>query len=102
MREAPRKIGSGPKKIFKAGEVILEVRDLVHVFGDRRVLDNISFQVRAGETFVIMGGSGCGKTTLLRCLIGAQKPTSGSIHLFGDDITRWIHSKWTGSAFASG
>ncbi len=88
MREAPRKIGSGPKKIFKAGEIILEVRDLVQVFGDRRVLDNISFQVRAGETFVIMGGSGCGKTTLLRCLIGAQKPTSGSIHLFGEDITR--------------
>jgi len=88
MREASRKIGSGPKKIFKAGEVILEVRDLVQVFGDRRVLDNISFQVRAGETFVIMGGSGCGKTTLLRCLIGAQKPTSGSIHLFGEDITR--------------
>lgn len=57
---------SGSKKVFAPGEVILEVRDLVMVFGNRRVLDGISFQVRTGETFVIMGGSGCGKTTLLR------------------------------------
>ncbi|MFM8653158.1 MAG: ATP-binding cassette domain-containing protein, partial [Verrucomicrobiota bacterium] len=71
MSRAPRKINPGPKKIFQPGEVILEARDLTMVFGDRRVLDNISFQVRAGDTFVIMGGSGCGKTTLLRCLIGA-------------------------------
>jgi len=88
MSPAPKTAAATPKKTFAPGEVILEVRDLVMVFGDRRVLDNISFQVRAGDTFVIMGGSGCGKTTLLRCLIGAQKPTSGSIHLLGEDITR--------------
>ena len=78
MRLAPRKIERRQKKSFAPGEVILEVRDLVQVFGDRRVLDGISFQVRAGDTFVIMGGSGCGKTTLLRCLIGSQKPPSVS------------------------
>ncbi|MFM8655437.1 MAG: ABC transporter ATP-binding protein [Verrucomicrobiota bacterium] len=88
MSPAPKTAAATPQKTFAPGEVILEVRDLVMVFGDRRVLDNISFQVRAGDTFVIMGGSGCGKTTLLRCLIGAQKPTSGSIHLLGEDITR--------------
>jgi len=69
-------------------DVILEVRDLVQVFNGRAVLNGLNFQVRRGETFIIMGGSGCGKTTLLRILIGAQKPTSGSVHLFGQDITR--------------
>ena len=56
MRLAPRKIERRPKKIFPPGEVILEVRDLVQVFGGRRVLDGISFQIRSGDTFVIMGG----------------------------------------------
>ena len=69
-------------------DVILEVRDLVQVFNGRAVLNGLNFQVRRGETFIIMGGSGCGKNTLLRILIGAQKPTSGSVHLFGQDITR--------------
>jgi phospholipid/cholesterol/gamma-HCH transport system ATP-binding protein len=51
------------------------------------VLDNISFNVNRGDTLVIMGGSGCGKSTLLRHLIGAMQPTSGSVRLFGEDIT---------------
>ena len=43
------------------GEAIIEVSDLVRKFGDRTVLDDISFNVHRGETVVIMGGSGCGK-----------------------------------------
>ena len=62
--------------------------DLVQRYNGRAVLNGLNFKVRRGETFVIMGGSGCGKTTLLRILIGAQKPTSGSVHLFGEDITQ--------------
>jgi len=69
------------------GETIIEVTDLVRKFGDRTVLDNISFDVYRGETVVIMGGSGCGKSTLLRHMIGSMKPTSGSVKLFGEDIT---------------
>ena len=68
-------------------ETIIEVDHLVRRFGDRAVLDDISFNVRRGETLVIMGGSGCGKSTLLRHLIGSMKPTSGSIKLFGKEIT---------------
>ncbi|PYJ19641.1 MAG: ABC transporter ATP-binding protein, partial [Verrucomicrobia bacterium] len=45
---------------------LIEVTDLVHTFGDRTVLDDISFNVHRGETLVIMGVSGCGKSTLLR------------------------------------
>jgi phospholipid/cholesterol/gamma-HCH transport system ATP-binding protein len=66
---------------------VLEVRDLVRTFGPRRVLDGISFTVRKGDTLVIMGGSGCGKSTLLRHLIGSLRPDSGSIQLFGEEIT---------------
>src|SRR4029077_6200868 len=69
------------------GETIIEVADLVRKFGDRTVLDNISFDVYRGETVVIMGGSGCGKSTLLRHMIGSMKPTSGSVKLFGEEVT---------------
>src|SRR5258705_5572691 len=69
------------------GETIIEVNNLVRKFGDRAVLDELSFNVHRGETLVIMGGSGCGKSTLLRHMIGSMKPTSGSVKLFGEDIT---------------
>jgi phospholipid/cholesterol/gamma-HCH transport system ATP-binding protein len=68
-------------------EPIIEVRDLVRKFGDRTVLNGISFTVEKGDTMIIMGGSGCGKSTLLRHIIGSMKPTSGSIKIFGEEIT---------------
>src|SRR5215831_20288896 len=69
------------------GETIIEVEHLVRRFGDRAVLDDVSFNVHRGETLVIMGGSGCGKSTLLRHMIGAMKPTSGNVRLFGEEIS---------------
>jgi phospholipid/cholesterol/gamma-HCH transport system ATP-binding protein len=68
-------------------DAIIQVEHLVRKFGDRSVLDDISFNVHRGDTLVIMGGSGCGKSTLLRHMIGSMRPTSGSVKLFGDDIT---------------
>lgn len=68
-------------------EAIIEVTDLVRKFGDRVVINDISFNVHRGETLVIMGSSGCGKSTLLRHMIGSMKPTSGSVKLFGEQIT---------------
>jgi phospholipid/cholesterol/gamma-HCH transport system ATP-binding protein len=70
-----------------ADSPIIQVESLVRKFGDRTVLDKISFNVHRGETLVIMGGSGCGKSTLLRHMIGSMKPTSGSVKLFGEEIT---------------
>src|SRR6266498_4450897 len=66
---------------------IIQVNNLVRRFGDRAVLDDISFNVHRGETLVIMGGSGCGKSTLLRHMIGSMKPTSGSVRIFGEEVT---------------
>jgi phospholipid/cholesterol/gamma-HCH transport system ATP-binding protein len=68
-------------------ETIIQVENLFRKFGDRTVLDDISFNVHRGDTLVIMGGSGCGKSTLLRHMIGSMRPTSGSVKLFGEDIT---------------
>jgi len=72
----------------KTPENVIEVRDLFMHYGDRAVLSGINLDIRAGEIMVIMGGSGSGKTTLMRNLLGLNKPTSGSIRIFGQDITR--------------
>src|SRR5438477_9687420 len=66
---------------------VIEVVNLVRKFGDRAVINDISFTIQRGETLVIMGGSGCGKSTLLRHVIGSMKPTSGSVRIFGEEIT---------------
>jgi phospholipid/cholesterol/gamma-HCH transport system ATP-binding protein len=66
---------------------VIEVTDLVREFHGRRVLNGLSFKVMRGDTMIIMGGSGCGKSTVLRHLIGAMQPTSGSIKLFGEEIS---------------
>jgi iron(III) transport system ATP-binding protein len=61
---------------------------LVKSFGNIRALDGIDLQVDAGELFFLLGASGCGKTTLLRCIAGLETPSSGSI-FFGDrDVTK--------------
>ena len=70
-----------------AATPVIEVTDLVRDFHGRKVLNGISFKVMKGDTMIIMGGSGCGKSTLLRHIIGAMKPTSGSVKLFGQELT---------------
>lgn len=67
---------------------VIEVQDLVTHFGNREVLHGVSFTVYQGEIMVVMGGSGSGKSTLLRYLLGLSRPTSGSIRILGQDITR--------------
>lgn len=59
------------------------VRNLVKTFGDSNVIDDVSFTVPSGEILVILGASGCGKTTTLRCVAGLEKPTSGEIIIDG-------------------
>ncbi|MBU0895601.1 MAG: ATP-binding cassette domain-containing protein, partial [Candidatus Omnitrophica bacterium] len=68
-------------------EVIIRADNIVKKFGDRTILSGISLDIYKGETFVIMGGSGCGKSTFLRHIIGALKPDSGKVHLLGKDLS---------------
>ena len=76
-----------PAPTPRDAEPVIEVRDLVKVFNGRSVTNGVSFKVFRGDTLTIMGGSGCGKSTLLRQIIGSIKPTSGSIKIFGQEIT---------------
>lgn len=65
---------------------IIQVLDLVTSYGDLKVLDGVSLDISRGLITVVAGSSGCGKTTLLRHLIGLLKPVSGQILLGGRDI----------------
>lgn len=67
---------------------VIEVDNLVTHYGERQILKGLDLEIQQGEIRVIMGGSGSGKTTLMRNLLGLNKPTSGSIRIFGKDITR--------------
>ncbi len=64
----------------------IEVRNVTVRFGKRTVLRDVSFTVPAGQLLVIMGGSGCGKSTMLRCLVGLLQPDEGQILFEGQDI----------------
>ncbi len=68
-------------------EVIIKSENVVKKFDDRTVLNGISLEIYKGETFVIMGGSGCGKSTFLRHLTGALKPDSGRVSILGKDLS---------------
>lgn len=68
-------------------DVLIKVRNLVVQYGDHVVLDNISFEVFKGEILFVLGGSGCGKTTLIRHMMGLNRPSSGKIIIDNVDIT---------------
>lgn len=70
-----------------AGEPVIVCKDVMKRFDGRTVLESITFDVQQGETMVIMGGSGCGKSTVLRCLIGSHTIDGGEIRLFGRNIS---------------
>jgi oligopeptide/dipeptide ABC transporter ATP-binding protein len=83
-----------------AGDALIEVRELVKSFpitgsylarrslGEVHAVDGVSFDVRRGETFGIVGESGCGKSTTARLLLRLLEPTSGSIKLEGREISQ--------------
>src|SRR6266436_1418855 len=67
---------------------VISARDLRVRYGDRDVLRGLTFEVRHGETMVVIGGSGSGKSTMLRTLVGLEKPSSGQVLIKGVDITK--------------
>ena len=70
---------------------VIEVRDVVTRFGAQTVHDGVSFRVKRGTLVALIGGSGTGKSVLLREIIGLQRPTSGDVRLLGTDV-------WSSSA----
>ena len=72
-----------PERVVPA----IEFRDVHLSFEDKKILDGISFTVRRGETKVILGRSGGGKSTTIRLILGLLKPDSGEILIDGEDIT---------------
>lgn len=80
---------------------VVSVRDLVVGFGDRLVLDGLSLDVRGGEILGVVGGSGAGKSVLLRTIIGLIPKRSGTIRVFGvspdevgENAWRAIERRW--------
>ncbi len=69
-------------------DIMIELKNVSMSFKERRILNDVSFQVKTGETMVVIGPSGAGKSTLLRLMIGLLKPTSGRILIEGREITR--------------
>jgi phospholipid/cholesterol/gamma-HCH transport system ATP-binding protein len=69
-------------------DIVVDVRGLVNRFGQQVVHDGLDMQVHRGEVFGILGGSGSGKSVLLRTILGLRKPQGGSIHVEGVDLTQ--------------
>lgn len=67
---------------------MVEIKNLCRSFGAHRVLDNLNLDIEKGQRVVIIGRSGCGKSVLLKHIIGLLKPDSGQIFIGGEDIIR--------------
>ncbi|WP_443637860.1 ABC transporter ATP-binding protein [Candidatus Njordibacter sp. Uisw_058] len=68
-------------------EPFIKIRNVTKKFGEFTAVDNIDLDIYKGELFSLLGGSGCGKTTLLRMLAGFEPPSSGTIYIDGVDMT---------------
>jgi len=67
--------------------VKIELRNIQKYFVDNHVLKNVSLSVHEGETLVVIGRSGCGKSVMLKHMVGLFKPDRGSVFVDGEDIT---------------
>jgi phospholipid/cholesterol/gamma-HCH transport system ATP-binding protein len=71
----------------KGKDVHITVRDLTTAYGDFVIMNDLDFEVRRGDIFIIMGASGSGKSTLLRTMIGLNEPTKGEVLYDGESFT---------------
>lgn len=65
----------------------IEFKNIIKIFGENRVLDQVDMEVKKGHLVTLLGPSGCGKSTLLKCLSGLESVTAGKIYLDSQDIT---------------
>ncbi|RKG65283.1 ABC transporter ATP-binding protein [Corallococcus sp. CA054B] len=76
------------------GEELIRFDGLIKQFGSKRIYDGVDLDVRAGETLVVLGGSGVGKSVLLKCLIGLLHPDGGSILFEGYDLAKFSEEQF--------
>jgi putrescine transport system ATP-binding protein len=81
-------VSSKPPPAPAPDSTYVRIRDVSKKFGDFTAVDHVSLDIRRGEIFCLLGGSGSGKTTLLRMLAGFEAPTTGSIEIDGQDLSR--------------
>ena len=67
----------------------IEAKHLIKIYGDRSVVNDISFEMNKGEVVCLLGPNGAGKTTTFYMVVGLVKPNKGQILLDGEDITAW-------------
>ncbi|MEZ5347036.1 MAG: ATP-binding cassette domain-containing protein [Pyrinomonadaceae bacterium] len=81
--------GESADAFFQADRAVpaIEFRHVHLAFDDKVILDGVSFKVRRGETKIILGRSGSGKSTIIRLVLGLTKPDDGEILIDGEDIT---------------
>lgn len=72
---------------------MIEIKELFKNFGGNQVLNGVNLNIEKGETIVIIGRSGCGKSVLLKHIIGLMRPDSGQIFIDGEEITSYTNEK---------
>ncbi|MBU1257228.1 MAG: ATP-binding cassette domain-containing protein, partial [Alphaproteobacteria bacterium] len=87
--------------VMEQSDIAISVRGIRNSFGDQVVHDGLDLDVRKGEIMGVVGGSGTGKSVLMRAIIGLQTPDEGEIHVFGesmigrsDDEALAIRKRW--------
>jgi len=75
-----------PRKTPDAGDIVICVRGLTNRFGEQLVHDNLDLDVYRGEILGVVGGSGTGKSVLMRSIIGLQTPEAGDVEVFGEPM----------------
>jgi len=74
-------------------ETVLEIRNLNKSFGDNAVLKNFSLDLHRGENVAVLGKSGSGKSVLIKCIVGLIEADSGTISVFGQNVTEMNHDE---------
>ena len=71
----------------------IELRGVYKSFGPKKVLDGVDLTVMPGESVVVIGGSGTGKSVLLKTILGLQQPDKGTILIDGEDVTKYSYAE---------
>ena len=73
-------------------DIVIEITNLKKSFGKNCVLNNFNLNVKQGENVVVIGKSGAGKSVLIKCIVGLMVQDSGSIKVFGDEVSKLSHN----------